>query len=88
MNKYELRAERDRKAALRFSVLLWTAAAGLIIVVLALLGFISAAPTRIWKSAAIVMAILLLAFRQVSRQLSKKAPRAAEPDARSRLNLD
>ena len=44
MNKYELRAEQQRKAALRFSMMLWTAGLALVVVILMILGLSSSAP--------------------------------------------
>jgi hypothetical protein len=37
--------------------------------------------------AAIVLAILLLVFRQLSRRLKTKGPRAAQPDPKSTIKL-
>ncbi len=88
MNKYEQRTERERQPIMRMPILLWTAAAALIILVLYASGFLSAAPSRFWKSAAIVAAVLLLAFRQISRQVNRQGRRPIQPDTKSRLNLD
>ncbi|MBV9265591.1 MAG: hypothetical protein JO061_05420 [Acidobacteriaceae bacterium] len=87
MNKYEERAVRERKAALRSSMTLWTAGLALIAVVFAIIGLSSGAPSQFWSRAALVLAILLLALRQISRRLRGRTPRAAEPDPKSRLNL-
>ena len=87
MNKYEERARQERKAALRFSMMIWAAGAALIVVVVLILGLSSSAPPRYWSRAGIVLAVLLLILRQVARRLRSKAPRAAQPDPRSRLNL-
>jgi hypothetical protein len=46
----------------------------------------SAAP-RLGPGAAIVLAILLLVFRQLSRRLKTKGPRAAQPDPKSTIKL-
>ena len=88
MTKYERRAEQERKAALRSSMMIWTAGTALIVVAIAILGLSTSAPSRFFSKSAIVVAILLLVLRQVSRRLRAKNRRAARPDPRSRLNLD
>ncbi|MBV9611728.1 MAG: hypothetical protein JO091_04615 [Acidobacteriaceae bacterium] len=88
MNRYEQRAEQQRKAALRFSMMIWTAGLALVVVVLIILGLSSSASPRYFSKAAIVVAVLLLILRQVSRRLRGKTPRAAEPDPQSKLRLD
>ncbi len=88
MNKYEQRAEQERKAALQRSTMLWTAGIALIVVVLLILGLSSSAPPRFFSKGAIAAAILLLLIRQLSRRLKGKSPRAAQPDPRSTLKLD
>lgn len=88
MNKYEQRAAEQRKAALRFSLMIWTAGIALVVVVFLILGLSSSAPPRFFSKAAIVAAVLLLVLRQLNRRLRGKAPKAAEPDPRSTLKLD
>ena len=88
MNKYELRAEQQRKAALRFSLMLWTAGIALVVVVLLILGLSSSAPPRFFSKGAIAAAILLLILRQLSRRLRARGPKAAQPDPQSTLKLD
>ncbi|MGA8029455.1 MAG: hypothetical protein WB992_20120 [Bryobacteraceae bacterium] len=88
MNKYEVRAEQQRKGALRFSMMLWTAGLALVVVILMILGLSSSAPRGYFTKAAIGLAIVLLIVRQVTRRMKGKAPRAAQPDPRSRLKLD
>jgi hypothetical protein len=88
MNKYELRAEEQRKATLRFSLMIWTAGLALVVVVLLILGLSSSASPRFFSRGAIAAAILLLVLRQLSRRLRGHGPKAAQPDPRSRLNLD
>ncbi len=88
MNKYEQRAEQQRKAALRFSMMIWTAGIALVVVVLLILGLSSSAPPRFFSRTAIGVAILLLILRQIARRLKGKGPRAAQPDPRSKLKLD
>jgi L-asparagine transporter-like permease len=87
MNKYEERAERERKASMRFSMMMWTACAALIVVVVMILGLSGSASPQFWSRAGICLAILLLVFRQIARRLKAKKPKAAMPDPRSRLNL-
>jgi hypothetical protein len=88
MNKYERRAEEQRKAALRFSLMLWTAGIALIVVVLLIVGLSSSAPSGFFSKGAIAAAVLLLILRQLSRRLRRAGPRAAQPDPRSTLKLD
>lgn len=88
MNKYEQRASRDRKSALQFSKMLWTAGLALVVVALLILGLSSSAGPSFYSRGAIGLAVVLLIIRQLSRRSRGKAPRAAEPDPRSRLNLN
>jgi hypothetical protein len=87
MNKYVERAEQTRRAGLRFSLSMWTAGLALLVVVLVILGLTSSAGPRLGPGAAIVLAVLLLVFRQLSRRLKTKGPRAAQPDPKSTLKL-
>ena len=88
MNKYEARAEEQRKSALRFSMTMGTAGLALVAVVLAILALSgSGGFSRLTPGAAIVLAILLLVFRQLSRRLKNKGSRAARPDPKSTLKL-
>ena len=88
MNKYELRAEQQRRGALRTSLMLWTAGLAFVVVVFLILGLNSQAPPRFFSRGAIVAAVLLLILRQLSRRLRGRAPRSAQPDPRSTLKLD
>jgi hypothetical protein len=88
MNKYEQRAEQERKAALRFSLMLWTAGIALVVVLLLILGLSNSAPSGFFSKGAIAAAVLLLVLRQLSRRLRRSGPRAAQPDPRSTLKLD
>ena len=88
MNKYEQRAKQQRTASLRSSMSLWTAGLALLAVVFVIMGLNGSAPSGFFKIGAVVLAILLLLFRQLSRLLRGKAPRAAQPDAKSTLKLD
>ena len=88
MNKYEERASRDRKASLQFSKMLWTAGLALVVVAFLILGLRGSAGPSFYSRGAIGLAVVLLIIRQVSRRSRARGPRAAEPDPRSRLNLD
>jgi hypothetical protein len=86
MNKYEERAERERKAAMRSGMTLWSAGLALVVVIFLILGLSSSAPPSFFSKGAIIVAILL---RQLSRRLrTKGSPRAARPDPQSTLKLD
>lgn len=87
MNKYEERAERDRQASMRFSMMMWTAGAALVVVVLLILGLSGSASPQFWSRAGIGLAILMLVMRQVARRMKARKPRSALPDPRSKLNL-
>lgn len=92
MNKYEERADRDRKSSLRSGLLFGVAGIALVVVILAVLGTSSSAPSGFWSKGIIFIAVVLLLLRQVQRQLMRKGrnkkSHAAEPDPQSRLNLD
>lgn len=88
MNKYEERAEQQRKAALRFSLMIWTAGIALVVVVLLILGLSSSAPRGYFSKGAIAAAVLLLVLRQLNRRLRRRGPKAAQPDPQSTLKLD
>jgi hypothetical protein len=88
MNKFEVRAREERKAQVRSSMTLWTAGLVLVAVALAIIGLSSGAPRQFWSKAGIVLAILLLLFRQMARRMRGRTPKAAQPDPQSRLNLN
>ena len=88
MNKYVERAEQRRRAGLRFSLSVWTAGLALLAVVLVILALSSSAAPRLGPAAAIVLAVLLLIFRQLSRRLKTKGSKAAQPDPKSIIKLD
>ena len=87
VNRYEERAERERRAAMRSSMMMGTAGIALVVVVLLIIGLSTSAPAGFFSKAAIGVAVLLLILRQVTRRLRNRAPRAAQPDPKSRLNL-
>lgn len=88
MNRYEQRAEQQHRASMRFSMMMWTAAVALVIVVLLILGLSNSAPSGFFSKAAIGAAVALLVLRQLSRRLKGRGPRAAQPDPESTLKLD
>ncbi len=88
MDRYDKRAEQDRRASLRSSMALWSAGAALVIVVLLIVGLSSSAPLSYFKKAAVAAAILLLLLRQAARAFRKRSPKAAQPDPKSKLNLN
>lgn len=89
MNKYEERAERERKASMRSGMMLWSAGLALIVVVFLIIGLSSSAPPSFFSKGAMIVAILLLILRQLNRRLrAKGSPRSARPDPQSTLKLD
>ena len=88
MNRYEERAARERRAAMKSSMTMWTAGIALVVVVLLILGLSSSASPSFFSRAAIAIAVLLLVLRQITRRMRRGSPRGAEPDPKSRLNLD
>ena len=89
MNKYEERAQHERKAAMRSGMTLWSAGLALVVVIFLILGHSSSAPHSFFSKGAVVVAVLLLVLRQLSRRLrGKGSPRASRPDPESTLKLD
>jgi preprotein translocase subunit SecD len=88
MNKYEKRAQAERKAAVRSSMTIWSAGIALLIVVGLILWLSTSAPSGFYTRSAIGVAVLLLVVRQVSRRLKSGAPRAAQPDPKSTIKLN
>ena len=88
MNKYEQRADKQRRSAMKASTSIWTAGIALVVVVLLILGLSRSAPPSYFTKAAVLAAVLLLVVRQVTRRLKGKRSRAAEPDPKSALHLD
>ncbi len=72
---------------MRSSMMIGTAGLALVVVVLLIVGLSMSAPAGFFSKAAIGVAVLLLILRQVSRRLRHRAPRAAEPDPKSKLDL-
>ncbi len=88
MNKYEERAQKERKAVVRSSMTLGGAGLGLIIVVVLIMWLHSSAPPGSLQRVVIGAAILLLVFRIAGRLIQKGLPRAAKPDPKSVIKLD
>ncbi len=88
MNRFEQRAQAEKKAPLRPSTTIWTAVLALIVVVAVIIGLSTSAPPNFWRNAAIAVAILLLLLRQLTRRLQSRAARGPKTDPQSRLNLD
>ena len=88
MNKYERRAEQQRRPAMKSSMTMGTAALALLAVVLLIIGMNSSDPQVFLSRAAVGLAIALLIVRQVGRRGRGKMPRAAQPDPQSKLHLD
>jgi formate-dependent nitrite reductase membrane component NrfD len=88
MNKYEKRAQAERKAVVRSSMTLGGAGLALLIVVVLILWMNSSAPTGYFSKVVIGVAILLLVSRLVSRRWRSGPPKAAQPDPKSVLKLD
>lgn len=88
MNKFEERSEAQRRSAIRSGLTIGTAGIALLVVVFLIFGLNSSAPPRYFSGVAVVGAIVLLVLRQLSRRMKGKAPRSAQPDPKSALNLD
>lgn len=87
MNKYEHRAEQQRRSAMRSSMMMGTAGVGLLAIVLLIIGLNSSAPQTFFSRSAVGLAVLLLILRQLGRRFRGKTPRAAQPDPQSKLDL-
>jgi len=67
---------------------LWSAGIALIVVVFLILGLSTPVPSNFFSKVAVGGGVLLLFVRILSRVLQKGPPKAAQPDPKSRLNLD
>lgn len=85
MNKFEQRAEQERKAGLRLGILLSMVGVGLIVAIVGFVGAAGSAPATYWRIAAGVAAVLLLVLRQMTRKLNRGGGPKADPQ--SMLNL-
>ena len=88
MNKYEQRAEQQRRPAMKSSMTMGTAAVALLAIVLLIVGLNNGASQGFFSRAAVGVAVVLLIVRQVGRRSRGKTPRAAQPDPESTLHLD
>lgn len=88
MNKYEKRAQAERKAVVKSSLTLGGAGIALIVVVVLIMWLNSSAPAGYFSKVVIGVAILLLVARLASRRWSSGPPRAAQPDPKSVLKID
>jgi hypothetical protein len=88
MNKYEKRAQAERKAVVRSSITLGGAGLALIVVVVLILWLNSSARAGYFSKVAIGTALLLLVARIVGRRFRSGPPRAAQPDPKSVLKID
>ena len=86
MNRFEERAMAERKAALRSSMTIWTAGLALMVVICVIIGLSTSASPSFWRTSAVVIAVVLLVIRQLTRRLRSKRGHP-EPDPQSRLNL-
>jgi len=88
MNKYEKRAQQERKAVVRSSMMLGGAGLALVIVVVLIMWLHSSAPAGSLQRVVLGAAIFLLVFRMAGRLIQNRLPRAAKPDPKSVLKLD
>jgi hypothetical protein len=87
MNKYEEQAHLQRRATIRSSMSIWTAALALVVIALIILGLRGSATPEFFYKGALVVAVVLLVLRQIARRFKSNGPRAARPDPKSTLKL-
>ena len=88
MNKYEKRAQAERKAVVRTSMTLGGAGLALLVVVVLILWLNSSAPQGYLSKVVIGLALFLLVVRLLGRRFKSGTPKAAQPDPKSALKLD
>jgi hypothetical protein len=88
MNKYEKRAQAQRKSVLRSSMSLGGAGLAIIILGVLILWLNSHGPVSYSGKLVVGLAALLLVIRLVGRILRGRLPKAAQPDPKSVLKLD
>jgi hypothetical protein len=88
MNKYEKRAQAERKSVLRSSLSLGGAGLAIMILGVLVLWLSSHGPVSSTGKIVVGLAVFLLVFRIVGRILSARLPKAARPDPQSTLKLD
>ena len=86
MNKYEQRSLQERKAPMKVGLSLFAAAAVLLFVVLVLTGYIGSMPRQPWQKAAVILAVVVLVFRQLQRVIRKNAKPKVDPQSALHLN--
>lgn len=87
MNKYEKRAQQDRKNALRGAMVAATVGLVLIAIAIMILGLSNSASLAFYQKVAIAIVILLLILRLLSRRLKRKSNGPSHPDEKSQLKL-
>ena len=86
MNKYEQRSLQERKATMKVGLSLFTAVAVLLFVVLVMTGYIGSIPTQPWQKAAVILAAVVLVFRQVQRVARRSGKPKVDPQSELQLN--
>lgn len=87
MNRYEKRAQQDRKTSMRAAMMAGTIGLVLVAVALAIVGMSTSASVGFYQKVAIAIIVLLLILRQVGRRLKRSSKGAAQPDEKSQLKL-
>lgn len=77
---------RTRAARSQSLRTLWTAGLALIAVIL-VIARLNGTDSASWSKISVGLIVAVLLIRQVTRRRGSKGPKAAEPDPRSRLNL-
>jgi hypothetical protein len=88
MKRYAEHAAREREARRRFSRMLWTAGPALVVVVVLIVALSNPEGFHLTPGVGILLAVLLLAFRQLGRRMQNRNARAAQPDPKSTLKLN
>ena len=88
MNKYEKRAQAERKSVLRWSMSLGGAGLAIIILGVLILWLNSHGPVSYSGKVVVGIAVVLLVLRVAGRILSRGLPKAAQPDPKSVIKLD
>jgi hypothetical protein len=86
MNKYEQRSLQERKSTMKVSLSIFTAVAVLLFVVLVMTGYIGSLPTQPWQKAAVILAAVVLVFRQVGRIARRNGKPKVDPQSELHLN--
>ncbi len=86
MNKYEQRSLQERKSTMRVGLSIFTAVAVLLFVVLVMTGYIGSIPTQPWQKAAVILAAVVLVFRQLQRFMRRDGKPKVDPQSELHLN--